>query len=424
MATSSASRRTLLFVAPIMPAAAGNGLAMRAGVFLDALAQDFAVTLLVVPIAGLAHDPARDFPVARASHIVSIALDGHADPLWTLMARIKDPDARAAAFATYPQPALCRHATASYRSEACAALAGERFDAIHVMRSYMAPYAEPFLSASRERRALRASLDLDDDEALTQRRMAALAECTGDAAGARFFATEAANYERFEPQWLPRFRLLLAANPAHAQRLAASYPDLAVDVVTNTVALPSVRPRRQRHAHILFVGNLSYLPNVDGIRRFATDVLPRIATQCSERVALRIAGSTPAPDVAALARLPGVELVADPADMAECYAWADLAVVPLTAGGGTRIKLIEAFAHGVPVVATSIGAEGIAVTHDVHLLIADPPAAFADACAKVLADAVLATRLAEAARALVEARYAHAHGVRSIREAFAGLYSA
>jgi glycosyltransferase involved in cell wall biosynthesis len=131
-----------------------------------------------------------------------------------------------------------------------------------------------------------------------------------------------------------------------------------------------------------------------------------------------------AAEVIALARLPGVELLADPADLAESYAWADLAVVPLAAGGGTRNKLLEAFAHGVPVVATSIGAEGIAAVHGVHLLIAAAPAAFTDACATLLADPALAMRLADSARALVEARFAHAHGVRRIRDAFVGLYSA
>jgi hypothetical protein len=85
---------------------------MRAGVFLDALARDFAVTLLVVPVAGLAHRAPRDFAAERATRIVTIPLDGKVDPLWTLMAGL-DPGARAAAFAAYPQPAMGRHATAS-----------------------------------------------------------------------------------------------------------------------------------------------------------------------------------------------------------------------------------------------------------------------------------------------------------------------
>jgi glycosyltransferase involved in cell wall biosynthesis len=397
---------------------------MRAGVFLDALAQDFAVTLLVVPVAGGVRD-APQFAVERASRIVTISLAGKVDPLWELLGRIADPDARAAAFSAYPRPAMCRHASSTYRSELGAALAGERHDVIHVMRSYMAPYAEPVLAEAGERSIARASLDLDDDEALTLGRIATLAERVGALDDARFFAAEAAAYRRFEPLWLPRFPLLIAGNPTHAHELAAAYPDRTVSVIANSVALPSLRPRREGPgAHILFVGNLSYLPNVDGIRRFATDVLPRLVAQYGTRIALRIAGSGPTAEVTALAGLPGVEVTADPADLADCYAWADLAVVPLAAGGGTRIKLLEAFAYGVPVVATSVGAEGIAAAHAVHLLIADAPAAFADACATVLADRALAARLAESARALVEARYAHARGVRSIRDAFASLYSA
>ncbi|HET7033802.1 MAG TPA: hypothetical protein VFJ48_11800, partial [Casimicrobiaceae bacterium] len=120
---AASSGRTLLFVAPIMPAATGNGLAMRAGVFLDALARDFAVTLLAVPVAGLAHRAPPDFAVERATRMVTIPLDGKLDPLWTLMGRIADPGARAARFATYPQPAMGRHASPSYHSEAAAALA-------------------------------------------------------------------------------------------------------------------------------------------------------------------------------------------------------------------------------------------------------------------------------------------------------------
>jgi glycosyltransferase involved in cell wall biosynthesis len=420
METSGAQRRTLLFVAPIMPAASGNGLAMRAGVFVDALAQDFAVTLLVVPVAAGVQRVPSAFAVERAARIVTLALDDKVDPLWTLIGRIADRDARAAAFAAYPGPALCRHASPAYRAAVSAALAGMRFDVIHVMRSYMAPYAEPLLAEGGARPVPRASLDLDDDEALTLGRIATLAERAGALEDARAFADEAARYGRFEPLWLPRFQLLIAANPAHAQRLAADCPGRDVAVVPNTVALPGVRPQRDGSGtRILFVGNLSYLPNVDGIRRFATDVLPQLRTRCGERLALRIAGSAPEAEVTALAGLPGIELIADPADLADCYAWADLAVVPLAAGGGTRIKLLEAFSHGVPVVATSIGAEGIAAAHGVHLLIGDTTAAFADACAAVLTDRALAARLAENARALVEARHAHAHGVRSIRDAFA-----
>ena len=82
-----------------------------------------------------------------------------------------------------------------------------------------------------------------------------------------------------------------------------------------------------------------------------------------------------------------------------------MAVVPLRAGGGTRLKILEAAASGVPVVATSIGAEGLALADEVEILRRDEAEAFARAIAALLSDASSARRQAEAARARVEAQY-------------------
>jgi glycosyltransferase involved in cell wall biosynthesis len=409
----------LLLVAPIAPAATGNGLAMRAGVFLDALAQDYAVTLLVVPVAGGSEQRVSPFVAARTQRVVTVPLDGVVDPMWMRLGRIADPDARTTAFASYPRPAPCRYATPAYLA-ATAVLEGERFDAIHVMRSYMAAYAEPFLIGDGSRAAPHTSLDLDDDEVATHLRLGELARRRGSPQDAKLLAAEAAKFERHEAIWLPRFQLLVACSDAHARRIGAAHPRSRTVVVPNTVLLPSAL-HRQRNAtrHLLFVGNLSYLPNVDGIAGFVRDVLPRLRARFGDGVVLRIAGSAPVAEVVALASLPGVELIVDPADLAPHYAWADLAVIPLTAGGGTRIKLIEAFAHCLPVVATTVGTEGVDARHGTHLLIADEPAAFAEACSRLLSDRREAERLAAAARSLVETRYAHALGVRIIREALA-----
>jgi glycosyltransferase involved in cell wall biosynthesis len=411
-------RATLLFVAPIVPAAAGNGLAMRAGVFLDALARDFAVTLLVIPVAGGASGASR-FVLERARRAAVVPLDGALDPLWDLSSRVREPGARAAALAAYPRPALCRYATTPCIEALSQAAAGERFDVIHVMRSYLAPYLAPLLPVDAAAAPPWASLDLDDDEAATQRRLAALHERRGEPHDARIAVAEAGKFERHEAQWLTRFRLRIVCTPAHAGRIAAAYRRGVHAVVPNTVALAPPTPSGgARGRRILFVGNLSYLPNVDGISRFAREVLPRVRAALGAAVTLRIAGSAPAPEVAALAGLPGVVLTVDPADVAPCYADADLAVVPLDAGGGTRIKLLEAFAHGVPVVATAIGAEGIAAEPGVHLAIADSPAAFADACVRALTDVHWAAGLVERARELVALRYSHDVGAAAVRDAF------
>ena len=92
-------RPALLFVAPILPAAGGNGLAMRAGVFLDALVQDFDVTLLVVPVAGSAGAGSTGFAAGRARRVLTVALEGKVDPRWALLSRVAGADARATALA-------------------------------------------------------------------------------------------------------------------------------------------------------------------------------------------------------------------------------------------------------------------------------------------------------------------------------------
>ena len=130
---------------------------------------------------------------------------------------------------------------------------------------------------------------------------------------------------------------------------------------------------------------------------------------------LRLVGSGPAPEVRALAATAGVELLADVADVAPSYAWADLAVVPLRAGGGTRIKVLEAFAHGVPVVSTAVGAEGLDVVDGVHLRIADGAEAFAAACRQLATEPALARRLVENAAAVAE-RHARPRVVTALRE--------
>src|SRR5581483_3269969 len=92
-------------------------------------------------------------------------------------------------------------------------------------------------------------------------------------------------------------------------------------------------------------------------------------------------------------------------DLAPLFAAAGVLVVPLWVGGGVRVKILEAFARGLPVVSTTIGAEGIAAVPGRDLLVADDPASFADAVVHVLTDRALAARLATSARAFVEARH-------------------
>jgi glycosyltransferase involved in cell wall biosynthesis len=292
-----------------------------------------------------------------------------------------------------------------------------------VLRSYMAPYAAPFLAPREGGSPLRV-LDLDDDERLTHGRLAEMHERRGQSAEALLAAAEAAKYALHEDLWAPRFDLLLAVSEVHAAALELRHPGAGLRIVPNTVEVPAAVRRRPRAPalRLLFVGNLGYEPNVDAAIWLAREIVPRLRAG-GLPAELRLAGSHPAAAVAALAA-PNVELCADPADLAPHYAWADVALAPLRAGGGTRIKILEAFAARVPVVATAIGAEGLAVRDGEHLLIAGDAASLAAACRRLHDDADLVRHLAANALDLVRRRYARPAGLRRLGDLFRLLHPA
>jgi glycosyltransferase involved in cell wall biosynthesis len=121
-------------------------------------------------------------------------------------------------------------------------------------------------------------------------------------------------------------------------------------------------------------------------------------------VRLRVVGADPTPEVQSLAALPGVEVTGRVPDIAPYLREAHVLAVPLESGGGTRLKILEAFAAGVPVVATAVAAEGLAVIADHHLLLAERDR-FADSVAEVLLDPGRAARRAAHARKLAAQRY-------------------
>lgn len=151
------------------------------------------------------------------------------------------------------------------------------------------------------------------------------------------------------------------------------------------------------------VGLFHYGPNQDGARFFVNDVLPRVRSRIPDAT-VRFVGRHDG-HLGDLDQAEGVELSGEVEDVPTELAHARVAIVPLRAGSGTRLKVLEAFACRVPVVSTSLGCEGLELTPDRHLLVADDPAAFADACVRLLSDDQLHDRVTEDARALFQSRY-------------------
>ncbi|HET6818035.1 MAG TPA: glycosyltransferase family 4 protein [Mycobacteriales bacterium] len=210
---------------------------------------------------------------------------------------------------------------------------------------------------------------------------------------------EAAAARRLEAWIVRSYDAVVSVSPADAALLPGDSVVIpnGVDVPATTAGLPEA-PR------LLFSGTLGYGPNVDGLLWFAREVWPLVRQRVPE-ARWDIAGRAPTPAVSALGELPGVAVHPDVPDMAPYVAAARVAVVPLRFGTGTRLKVLEAWAAGRPVVGTSIGLMGLDYEPGVHALVADDAGGLADATVTALGDGTTAGHLADAGRALVLDKY-------------------
>lgn len=155
---------------------------------------------------------------------------------------------------------------------------------------------------------------------------------------------------------------------------------------------------------LMFLGGLHWPPNADALLTFVRESWPRVRAAYPAATLTSIGRDDSA--VAAECRAaPGVRLTGWVPEIDSFVAQSRVLVVPMRAGSGMRVKILEAMARGVPVVSTTVGCEGIDVEPGRHLLVADDPAAFADAVIRVLQDDTLAETLRHEARRLVLERY-------------------
>jgi O-antigen biosynthesis protein len=194
---------------------------------------------------------------------------------------------------------------------------------------------------------------------------------------------------------------------------------IPVDVVPNGIprfsvpsALPAYPPLERGAPTILFVGHLGYRPNVDAAQRLAREILPRVR-QHLPGASLVLAGRFPAPTVKALADIDGVILEANPPDISALLCRAHLAAIPLRWGGGTRLKILEAMAWGLPVVASPRAVDGLELADGHDFLMAETDDEFAD---RIVASASDRRRM-EALRQTAHAKALRLYGPAAIEQA-------
>jgi len=202
-----------------------------------------------------------------------------------------------------------------------------------------------------------------------------------------------------------RFAHVIAVSANDADVIRREYAAASVGCVPTGVDLEYFTPARTRPRNsreLVFVGSLDWMPNDDGIRWFAAEVFPRVQQRIDD-VRLVVVGRSPPPRLRRLAsRNRAIEVTGTVDDVRPYLGRAALSVVPLRVGGGTRLKIYEAMAMGVPVVATTIGAEGLPLRNGEQILIADTPDEQATAICALLGNPARAAKLAAEARRHVQ----------------------
>lgn len=208
-------------------------------------------------------------------------------------------------------------------------------------------------------------------------------------------ARDAGRLHSMEKQALEIVDRVWVCAESDRQRLMAELGSkpLRIDIVPNAVPRSDRIPKTlitqpdksEGWPTILLVGHLGYQPNVMAAERLAKAILPRVRSTF-DTARLIVGGRAPRGSVRRLASLPNVELIPNPSDLAELFRRSHLTVVPLSAGGGTRIKVLEAMAWGLPVVATPLAVEGLDLAEGKEVLTGDSDAELADHVTALCAD--------------------------------------
>jgi glycosyltransferase involved in cell wall biosynthesis len=242
----------------------------------------------------------------------------------------------------------------------------------------------------------------DVDSELLRRRAGQL----NGTARRQYLLLQATRAERVERELCPQLALNVMMSDIDARKLRAHAPGAVTVVVPNGTDTDYFQPNGNQSVagRVAFVGPTYSHPNRDAVEFLLREIWPRIRAAAGSASLQLIGHSSPA-DRARYDAEPGVTTLGQVPDIRPALAEARCCVVPIRAGGGTRLKILDAWAMGKAVVSTSIGCEGLDAVDGENILIRDTPEALADGVIRVLADARLRALLERNARRVAIERY-------------------
>lgn len=245
-------------------------------------------------------------------------------------------------------------------------------------------------------------------------------ETQADAVKKLYLKTQWRKTVRYERETCRSFDWVVAVSREDSDAMRREYGVENVSDIPTGVDTDYFTPRAEGEEHepynVVFTGSMDWLPNEDAINFFTSQIWPRVRN--SAPATLTIVGRNPRASLIEMSeRDDSITVTGRVEDVRPFMRRAAVYVVPIRIGGGTRLKIYEAMASGLPVVSTTVGAEGLPVAHEEELLLADTPEAFAGEVARVLTDKDFAARLGERARRRVRAEFSWARVAESFCEA-------
>ncbi|MFN6540452.1 MAG: glycosyltransferase family 4 protein [Nostoc sp. EkiNYC01] len=214
---------------------------------------------------------------------------------------------------------------------------------------------------------------------------------------------------RYEQNYCAKFSEIVVTTEEDKLQIQQFNPNSKITVIPNGVDLVffPYRPSDPGGHHLIFIGAMDYLANVDAVCFFSKEVLPEIQKKYPDTT-FDIVGSHPAPEVLALNQKPGINVTGRVPSMVEYLHKATICVVPMRTGFGIKNKTLEAMAAGIPIVASDRGLEGLAVdgtNQPLRALRANEPAEYVSAISKLFENPQLRSQLSQNARELVETEF-------------------
>ncbi|MGE5445498.1 MAG: glycosyltransferase family 4 protein [Ignavibacteriales bacterium] len=272
-------------------------------------------------------------------------------------------------------------------------------DVIQIEHSFLAPYVEAISTNGKCKKIL----SFHNLGAIQYKRMTGLR--TGFTQRSLFLLKWMLML-RWEAKYAEKFDHCLVVSPLEGKMLQSANPKLSISVIENGVDTELYQPLKDGLDGnvLLFVGTMRYPPNIDAVLYFCDSIMPIIQHQRPD-TKLIVVGHEPTSGIRKLSERGNVVVTGYVPDVIPYYQQSQVTIVPLRGGGGTRLKILESMVLGRPVVSTTLGCEGLDVTHKENIMIADTPSEFAECVIQLLRDKELKDRIVHNARHLVETYY-------------------